>query len=59
MWSRIMHSGRWQFEQLAKHFEELVRDLTECKDAEQRREFLLRMKTILNEVDELMLKAKS
>jgi hypothetical protein len=38
---------------LAKKFEGLVHDLSECQDTEQRREYLLRMKAILNEVDEL------
>ncbi len=50
-----MLSERWRFQQLAKQFEVLVRDLKESEDAEQRKQFLLRMKAILNEVDELTL----
>ena len=39
---------------MAKKFEALVRDLNECGDVEQRKGYLLRMKAILNKVDELM-----
>jgi hypothetical protein len=49
-----MLSSRWRFQQLAKKFEALVRDLNECSDVEQRKGYLLRMKAILNKVDELM-----
>ena len=52
-----MLSRRWRFQQLAKQFEVLVRDLNESEDTEQRKEYLLRMKAILNEVDELTLRA--
>jgi hypothetical protein len=52
-----MLSRRWRFQDLAKKFEGLVRDLNESEDTEQRKEYLLRMKAILNEVDELILKA--
>jgi hypothetical protein len=48
-----MLSGRWRFQQLAKRFEVLVRDLNESEDTEQGKQYLLRMKAILNEVDEL------
>jgi hypothetical protein len=48
-----MVSRRWRFQQLAKQFGALARDLNESEDAQQRREYLLRMKAVLNEVDEL------
>jgi hypothetical protein len=49
-----MHIKQWRFEQLAKQFEALERDLNECQDAEQRKEHLLFMQAILNEVDQLL-----
>jgi hypothetical protein len=52
-----MLSRRWRFQELAKKFEGLVHDLSECQDTEQRKAYLLRMKAILNEVDELTLRA--
>jgi hypothetical protein len=45
---------RWKFEHLAKEFESLMRDLNDCQDAERQRELLLRMKTVIEQVDELM-----
>jgi chemotaxis protein histidine kinase CheA len=52
-----MLSRRWRFQQLAKRFERLVRDLNDSEDTEQRKDYLLQMKAILNEVDELTLRA--
>jgi hypothetical protein len=49
-----MHLAQWQFERLAKQFEALERDLNECQDAEQRKEHLLLMQAVLNEVDKLL-----
>jgi hypothetical protein len=49
-----MHITQWRFEQLAKQFEVLECDLTDCQDAEQRKENLLLMQAILNEIDELL-----
>jgi hypothetical protein len=45
---------RWRFECLAKEFEALMRDLNDCQDAEQRKVFLLRMKIVIDRVDEFM-----
>jgi hypothetical protein len=45
---------RWKFERLAKEFESLMRDLNDCQDAERQRELLLRMNTVIEQVDELM-----
>jgi hypothetical protein len=42
------------YERLAKEFEALMRDLSDCQDAEQRKAFLLRMKIVIDQVDELM-----
>jgi len=49
-----MHITQWRFEQLAKQFEAAERDLSECQDAKQRKEHLLLMQAILNQVDELL-----
>jgi hypothetical protein len=35
-------------------FEALMRDLNDCQDPEQRKAFLLRMKIVIDQVDELM-----
>jgi hypothetical protein len=40
---------------LATQFEALADDLNKSNDSQQRKEFLRRMKVILNEVDELIL----
>jgi hypothetical protein len=49
-----MHITQWRFQQLAKQFEALECDLNECQDTEQRKEHLLLMQAILNQVDELL-----
>jgi hypothetical protein len=56
VWMLAMRAARQQFQRLSKQFEALVRDLNECHDAEQRKEFLRRMSVILNQVDDLILK---
>ena len=47
---------RWKFERLATEFESLMRDLNDCQDAERQRELLLRMKTVIDQVDEVILR---
>jgi hypothetical protein len=46
---------RLKFDRLAKKFEELARELKETQDAKQRREYLQQMKSVINDVDELIL----
>ena len=46
-------SRRKRFQLLATQFESLLRNLSECRDSENRKEFLTRMKLVINEVDDL------
>jgi hypothetical protein len=39
-----------------QEFESLMRDLNDCQDAERQRELLLRMKTVIEQVDEVILR---
>ena len=45
-----------QFEALRKQFEAVSRDLRQCPDPKVRRELLRRMRFVINEVDQLILK---
>ena len=45
-----------RFQQLAERFEALARDLGNCRDPNKRKEYFLRMKAVIKEVDELVLR---
>jgi sugar-specific transcriptional regulator TrmB len=46
---------RWKFERLAKKFEELARELKDAQEPKERREYLQQMRSVINDVDELIL----
>ena len=46
---------RLKFERLAKKFEALALELKETQEPKQRREYLQQMKSVINDVDELIL----
>jgi hypothetical protein len=49
------HRRRLRFERLAKKFEALALELKESQDPKERREYLQQMKSVINDVDELIL----
>jgi hypothetical protein len=51
----MLNRRRLKFDRLAKKFEELARELKETQDAKQRREYLQQMKSVIDDVDELIL----
>jgi hypothetical protein len=48
-----------QFEALRRQSEAIVRDLRQCPDPKHRRELLRRMRLVINEVDQFILKEPS
>ena len=48
-----------QFDTLRKQFEAVSRNLRQCADPKVRRELLRRMRFVINEVDQLILKERS
>ena len=48
-----------QFETLRKRFEAVSRDFRQCPDPKERRELLRRMRLVINEIDQFILKQPS
>jgi len=48
-----------RFGWLAKQFEQLAHDLSACQDTEQRKQMLRKMKIVIDDADELIIKEHS